>query len=50
MLVVQFNSLFSMLEVTKPQPVKKAEEPTKKVAEEEKTITEKISPETGRGI
>lgn len=49
-LVVQFNSLFSMLEVTKPQPVKKAEEPTKKVAEEEKTITEKISPETGRGI
>lgn len=39
-----------MIEVTKPQPVKKAEEPTKKVAEEEKTITEKISPETGRGI
>lgn len=46
-----FNSLFFILEVTMPQPVVKAEKPTKMVAEEEKTIVvEKIAPETGRGI
>lgn len=40
-----------MLEVTKPQPVIKAEEPTKTVVEEEKPIViEKIAPETGIGI
>lgn len=39
-----------MLEVTKPQPALKAEEPTKTVAEEEKPVVEKIAPETGRGI
>lgn len=53
-LVILYNTSipsFFILEVTRPQPVVKAEKPTKMVAEEEKTIVvEKIAPETGRGI
>lgn len=46
-----FSSLFFILEVTKPQPVAKAEEPTKIVVEEEKPVmVEKIAPQTGISI
>lgn len=53
-LVLLYNTSipsFFILEVTRPQPVMKPEEPTKAVAEEEKTIVvEKTAPVTGRGI
>lgn len=44
------GSIFFCIEVTKPQPVQKAEEPSKVDVKEEKAVTPKISPETGRGI
>lgn len=37
-----------MLEVAKPQPLTRAEEPLKK--EEAKVLVEKMTPETGRAI
>lgn len=37
-----------MLEVAKPQPLTRAEEPSKK--EEAKPLVEKMTPETGRAI
>ncbi len=53
-LVILYNTSitsFFILEVTRPEPVMKAEEPTKAVAEEEKpVVVEKTPPETGRGI